>query len=60
VFFKGFTDMSDEELKLAAVALEAHAQDTGDELYRRLSDEATDERARRMGAAPAFEQTEGP
>lgn len=44
--------MSDRELAMTMVALDARYEDTGDELYKQLADQAAEERARRMGAEP--------
>ena len=52
MLYLGFGEMSDEELRAAAVALVAQYEHTGDELYKRDADAALDEQQRRMAAAP--------
>jgi hypothetical protein len=52
LLIKGFEEMTDEDLRCAAVALVAQYEHTGNELYRRDADAAMEVQARRMAAAP--------
>lgn len=47
-----FEQMSEAELRFAALRFESLHRQTGDEAFSRLADEADEERARRMLAGP--------
>jgi alkylation response protein AidB-like acyl-CoA dehydrogenase len=52
LLIKGFREMTDEELRSAAVALVAQYEHTGNETLKLDADAAMEEQARRMAARP--------